>query len=194
MKHRTEDWLGALFGVVVVVSCAASAIAGAAVVLQELITWLKTVVWVTPTLDEGLVSFFGPLPDALHTGTGYLGLDQIIEWALGSPLALWLIVIGPAVWFVVWTFALNMLWRALEPRLKAPRDKVIAGGQRLASAEPASASKPVPATNRPVQEKAPTAFLAALGPVSFWNRSRTRRTVNLEFRPGAAALMVGMGD
>src|SRR5215469_14279137 len=41
-----------------------------------------------------------------HLPTGYLGLDKIIGWALGSPLALWLIVIGPAIWLICWIFIL----------------------------------------------------------------------------------------
>jgi hypothetical protein len=125
MTHKPllDDWLGALFGMIVVLPCFGFVIIGAFVVLQECITWLKTAIWVTPTLYEGLVSFFGPVESLTpsHLETGYLGLDKLVAWALLSPLALWLIVLGPMIWFICWTFVLNALFKMVEPAGRSGR-------------------------------------------------------------------------
>jgi hypothetical protein len=90
--------MGALFGILVVVPCVISIAGGGLILLGACIKWLKTAVWEAPTLHDGLVSFFGPSMSRVAS-TGYLGLDQIVNWALGSPLALWLIFVLPIIWF-----------------------------------------------------------------------------------------------
>lgn len=94
----------------VVLPCVASIILGGLVILGECLKWLKTAVWETPTFHDGLISTFGPSMFYISP-TGYLGLDKIIGWALGSPLALWLIIIAPAIWCYGWTFILGRIWR-----------------------------------------------------------------------------------
>jgi hypothetical protein len=42
--------------------------------------------------------------------TGRLGLDDIMNWALGSPVTLWLILILPLTWLFARVFALDKLW------------------------------------------------------------------------------------
>jgi len=106
MNERLVEWIAIL----IVLPCGASIAAGSFVILQELTTWLKTATWVTPSLYEGLIYFFGPAGDVVRTQTGYLGLDEIIAHALLSPLALWLIVIGPVIWLFGW----NLVWKACE--------------------------------------------------------------------------------
>jgi hypothetical protein len=38
------------------------------------------------------------------------GLVAHINWALGSPFALWLILILPLSWLFAWVFTLDKLW------------------------------------------------------------------------------------
>jgi hypothetical protein len=110
MKRTREDRIGGLFGLLVVLPCVASIIVGGFVTLGGCLKWLDTAVWETPTLHDGLIPFFGP--SVLYVSpTGHLGLDKMITWALGSPLALWLIVIGPAIWFFGWTLTIDKIRR-----------------------------------------------------------------------------------
>jgi hypothetical protein len=45
--------------------------------------------------------------------TGYLGADQLLRWALDeSSVTLWLVVIGPAAWLVLWILIFNLVMAA----------------------------------------------------------------------------------
>jgi hypothetical protein len=109
MKRTREDRIGGLFGLLVVLPCVASIVVGGFVILAGCLTWLDTAVYATPTLHDGLIAFLGPSL-VYVSPTGHLGLGKMINWALGSPLALWLIVIGPAIWFG-WTLIIDKIWR-----------------------------------------------------------------------------------
>jgi hypothetical protein len=101
--------LGKLSAVAWLGHCAISVLVGGIVILGEAAKWLDTDVWQTQTLRDGLVFFWGPsVPYA--AATGQLGLDEMINWALGTPFALWLILILPLTWLFAWVFTLDNFW------------------------------------------------------------------------------------
>jgi hypothetical protein len=120
-KQKIDDWLGAMIGIVILLPCAVSVFVGALVVLNELLTWLKTATWVTPTLLEGIVNAIGKdatsalIGPLLHGGgTGWAGLDEILAKSLLSPLAWWLILIGPVTWAVCCGYLIGKIKKLLK--------------------------------------------------------------------------------
>ena len=113
-KHSVNDWIGGLFGLVAVLPSVCSIGIGALTIVWQCLKWLQLAVWLPLTLRDGLVSWAGPAALSYSLRTGYLGLDQVLRWALdSSPLALWLIVIGPVVWLVVCMLFFNFLIKSL---------------------------------------------------------------------------------
>jgi hypothetical protein len=108
MKLTLEDFLGILFILGVLMPCYASVLIGAFVLLADCVHWLNTAVWYPTTIHDGLVILFGGPFEHLHSG--HLGWDKIVNWALDSSLALWMILIGPFVWLIGWTLTLDKIW------------------------------------------------------------------------------------
>jgi hypothetical protein len=109
-KRTRNDWLGVMFGAVVVLPCAASILLGASTIVWQCLNWLKTATWQTLTLRDGLSSSIGPWWLYYSPQTGYLGLDKVLTWSLdNSPLGLWPIVIAPIVWLILGVFLFNLL-------------------------------------------------------------------------------------
>jgi hypothetical protein len=112
MKKHAADWMGALFGIVAVLPSICSIGTGAGVIIVAGVGWLKTAVWNAPTLRDGLVWAFAWPADSFPR-TGYLGADQLLRWALDeSSVTLWLVVIGPAAWLVLWILIFNLVMAA----------------------------------------------------------------------------------
>jgi hypothetical protein len=111
VQDRIEGLMGALFGILVVAPCIFFVLAGAMVILVEFVKWLKTDVWVTMSLRDGLTRFGYSLPD---TPTGYPGVYHAVSSALDSPFTLWMILPVPLIWAIVWTYVLNLLFLVMQ--------------------------------------------------------------------------------
>lgn len=112
MAHAREDWVGALFGLVVVLPIAVSLCTAGVVLGWQCFEWSRLAVWPTVTLRDALNWWAGHATRG--EPSGWLGLDRIIGWLLEEvPLVLWLAVILPATWLSAGLWVFN---RLLPPR------------------------------------------------------------------------------
>jgi hypothetical protein len=104
-KNRSEDLIGASIGVVIVLPILGSIGVGILSILWQCLRWLELAAWQPLTLRDGFIWWIGPQVSYYVPQTGLLGVDRILLWAFdNSPLAIWLIVIGPMVWMLVSMF------------------------------------------------------------------------------------------
>jgi hypothetical protein len=116
----TYDLKRALYSVVAIVPITCSVFAGFVVVGRQLRGWLVLGYWPTIALHDvldwwvgrpistyhieaGLLELLG-LPDSAYgVGRRLAALDEVLRWVLDTvPLALWLIVVLPTIWFLTW--------------------------------------------------------------------------------------------
>ena len=114
-RHDVEEWIGASFGIVVVLPVLGSIGFGVLTILFQCLKWLKSDVWETLTLRDGFTWWFGPMAQGYIPQTGFLGLDRILLWLLdNSPLAVWLILVGPMIWFSAANLSYTWLLKLVE--------------------------------------------------------------------------------
>ena len=118
----------AVFSVVAIVPVTCSVFAGFAAIGRQFREWLVLGYWPTITLHDvldwwmgrpisicrletGLLELLGR-PDPADCGMGgrLAALDEVLRWVLNSvPLALWLIVLLPPIWFLIWILYLQVV-------------------------------------------------------------------------------------
>jgi hypothetical protein len=117
----TYDLKSAVFGVVAIVPITCSVFAGFVVIGRQFRGWLVLGYWPTIALHDvldwwmgrpisinrletGLLELLGwPAPADSGVGGGLTALDDVLRWVFDSvPLALWLIVLLPPMWFLIW--------------------------------------------------------------------------------------------
>ena len=99
-KHDVREWIGASVGIVIVLPVLGSIGFGVLTILFQCLKWLKIDAWEALSLRDGFIWWYGPTAREYIPQTGFLGLDRILLWVLdNSPLAVWLIVVGPTFGF-----------------------------------------------------------------------------------------------
>jgi hypothetical protein len=96
MSSSREDWLGAAFGLFIVLPGFVSLLTGLGVLAWQSMYWLEHAVWPEVTVRDGLRWWFGRPVGS----TGWLGVDTIIET---SPLSGTLMLL-PFAWGLVAMF------------------------------------------------------------------------------------------
>jgi hypothetical protein len=114
MGRSRDDWIGGLFGMVVVVPVVFSIATAAVVLCWQCLEWLRWAEWPMVTLRDAMNWFAG------HTTTGptsrWVGLDRIIGWLVEeAPLVLWLVVL-PVIWLSAGIWYFNQIISALAAR------------------------------------------------------------------------------
>jgi hypothetical protein len=93
MPRSRDDWIGATFGLLVVLPIIVSFLTGAGVIAWQSLQWLEHASWPDLTLQDGL-KWLTSAP----VKTDWLGINHIIDT---SPLSLWLMLLFPAGWLTL---------------------------------------------------------------------------------------------
>jgi hypothetical protein len=92
----SRDLLSGLFLQLLIWPIICSFFAGILVIIWQCLQWLEFAFWPEMTIQMATYYVTGR---PIFLRTGWLGIDQIFQWLIGSvPLALWLVVILPLMW------------------------------------------------------------------------------------------------
>jgi hypothetical protein len=100
-SHRGSRTLEGAIGIFGMLPVLCSIIAGVGVLGWQCIQWLELAIWPSVTLGHALASWTGRPDIALQFQSSWLGLNLLLQYLINLPLAVWLIFIAPAVWFVL---------------------------------------------------------------------------------------------
>jgi hypothetical protein len=112
LGHSRQDWLGAAFGIVVMLPAAFSFLVGVGVLASQCVTWIEVARWPPLTVLDQVSWWYGYRVTMDQFMGPHLGLNEIIRWFLQIPLAPWLMFLQPLAWITLWIMVLSWLWPA----------------------------------------------------------------------------------